>query len=337
MRRDRRLWTSIIAVITLAFLILDAKTAVGGAKEGILLCLNSVIPSLFPFLILSSIIVSTILGESVRILHPIGRLCKIPEGAETIFILGLLGGYPIGAQCINSAFKKGQISNQNARRMLGFCNNAGPAFIFGMMGGLFPNSIAAWILWFIQILSAITVGILLPGNTADRCKISGAQVFSIIDAAEKSLRTMANICSWVVLFRVMLAYFQRWILWLLPHEIQVFITGILELSNGSHALGSIVSNGMRFVFASCFLSLGGICVAMQTVAVTKQTGRGFYFPGKLLQCAISFILSVICQYVLFPANQIMQIPPICLPIPICFILAITLYLNKRKKVVAICR
>lgn len=335
MKYKSRSWTSIISAFALFVLVLDTKTAALGAKEGIVLCINSVIPSLFPFLMLSSIIVTNLIGDSIGILRPIGRLCAIPEGAESLFVLGLLGGYPIGAQCVNNACKSRQLSSQDAGRMLGFCNNAGPAFIFGMMSGLFSTPLAAWSLWLIQITSALIVGIVLPRNHPGCCKIRITENFSIVEAAEKSIRTMANICGWVVLFRVLIAYLERWILLLCPSEIKVLITGIVELSNGCHALGAIESYGMRFVFASCFLSLGGICVSMQTLAVTKHCGSGLYFPGKLLQSAISFALSVISQYVLFPDKQIWKIPPISMLIPICLITTITLYLNKRKKVVAI--
>ena len=43
-------------------LILDGRTAIDGARQGIELCLRTVIPSLFPFFVLSILLTSSLLG-----------------------------------------------------------------------------------------------------------------------------------------------------------------------------------------------------------------------------------------------------------------------------------
>jgi len=111
------------------------------------MCLESVVPSLFPFLILSGIITTSFTGVEVKILRPVGRLCGIPSGGESLLLIGLIGGYPVGAQCIYRAYETGQISKVDAQRMLGFCNNAGPAFIFGITASLFDSLIYPWLIW----------------------------------------------------------------------------------------------------------------------------------------------------------------------------------------------
>lgn len=334
MRNNKKIWTSIIASLGLIILILDTKTALAGAKDGISLCLNSVIPSLFPFFILSTLIAASLTGNPVRTLRPIGKLCGIPEGAESLLLLGLLGGYPVGAQSINDAYRNKCIKNDDAHRLLGFCSNAGPAFIFGMIGGLFADKKALWALWFIHILSALIVGCILPRNRPSHCKLPSCSIISIPAALEISIRTMANVCGWVILFRALLAFLQRWILWFFPTELQVMVAGLLELSNGCHTLYAVTNPGIRFVFSSCFLSFGGMCVAMQTISATRDIGTGLYFPGKLLQCAVSFLVSYISQHHLFSTDEIWKIPCAFLVVPACFLFILPIYLN-RKKVVAI--
>ena len=335
MKARRELWTGLIASLGLVVLILDSKTALSGARDGISLCINSVIPSLFPFFILSMFVNMTFTGESIKPLRPIGKLCGIPEGAESLLLLGLLGGYPVGAQSINEAYKNHSLSNDDAHRLLGFCSNAGPAFIFGMVGGLFSTQKPLWFLWAIQILSALFVGYILPGKQRSYCRLPQGTRATLPVIVEKSIKTMASVCGWVMAFRVVLSFFQRWFLWLFATEGQVAIAGLLELSNGCHALYSVSNQGTRYVMAACFLSFGGLCVAMQTVSVTKDTGTGLYFPGKLIQCGISFLAAYASQYFIFQPDETWDIPVALLLTVSCVIFILPVFLRHRKKVVAI--
>ena len=71
-------------------LIFDSKTALLGAREGLTLCSYTVIPSLFPFLVLSILLTDALSGSSLRLFKPIGKLCKMPEGSESLILIGLL-------------------------------------------------------------------------------------------------------------------------------------------------------------------------------------------------------------------------------------------------------
>ena len=71
----------------LLILILDASTAIKGVREGIDLCIRTVIPALFPFFVLSPMLTGAVTG--VRI--PALRFLGCPEGAESIYLIGLLG------------------------------------------------------------------------------------------------------------------------------------------------------------------------------------------------------------------------------------------------------
>lgn len=284
-------------------LILDSKTAITGAAEGIELCLHSIIPSIFPFLMLSIFLTNTILGQSISPLVPIGKICGLPRNAEALFLIGLLGGYPVGAQAVTEAYRRGVLPRDTARRLLGFCSNAGPAFIFGITGCLFSDPCVPWILWLIHILSAMAVGAVLPRKANLKIQQDASHPISCQQAFTRSLHIMAAICGWVVLFRVLISFLGRWFLWLLPETAGVFTAGLFELANGIIALQSIASETSRFILCSILLGFGGVCVGMQTASVTGELGTGLYIPGKLLQGSISCVLSAItalCIYGPYP-------------------------------------
>ena len=287
----KQLATGLCASIGMLILILDGQTALEGARTGIELCLKTVVPSLFPFFILSILLTSSFSGSSLPLLRPLGRLCGIPRSMEAILISGFLGGYPVGAQSIASAYHSGQLSRTDAERMLGFCNNAGPAFLFGMISSLFSDHRTVWILWGIHIFSAVMVSLLFPADSSDCRKPANTASISVSDALRSAIRVMAAVCGWVVLFRVIITFLSRWVLWLLPNTAQVALIGILELSNGCCELASIADPSLRFILCAGMLAFGGLCVTMQTKAVTVGLSGKYYYLGKVLQTAFSLLLS----------------------------------------------
>lgn len=335
MKENKRIWTGLGAAVCLLIVIFDTKTAIGGALEGIELSLKVVIPSLLPFFILSHLIGKSFTGIHISLLKPINRLCGIPNGAESLYLLGFVGGYPVGAKSIENAYNEGCIEAIDARRMLGFCSNAGPAFIFGMAGSLFPSKGPLWALWAIHITSSVLVGCILPKRETNLCKINANITADIPTAVESSVKTMGLVCAWVIVFRILIAFLRRWFFGLLPSAAEFALVGLLELANGCVFLNEITSYGLRFVLCAVFLSFGGLCVAMQTVSVTKKLGTGMYFPGKMLQSAISFLIAYSVQFLLFSGTDVYRFST-PLVLTILLILCITICLTYRqKKVVAI--
>lgn len=295
MKKGRSL-SGIGASIGMLMLILDGKTAIEGARQGIELCLRTVIPSLFPFFVLSGMLTGSILGTKSKFLRPLGSLCGIPEGAESLLLVGFLGGYPVGAQCVADAYRSSRLGKADAERMLGFCSNAGPSFLFGIAASMFPGRETAWVLWGIHILSAILTGVILPGKSVCSVRISQRDTPSLSDSMISSVKVMASVCGWIVLFRVVIAFLQRWVLWLLRADAQAAVIGLLELSNGCCELGSVGNVSARLILCSALLAIGGLCVTMQTFTVTKGLSLRFYFPGKLLQTTFSLMISVAYIY-----------------------------------------
>ena len=304
----KRKSTVIISAIGIFLLIIDSKTAISGGKEGVSLCIQTVIPSLFPFFVLSGFLCRNLTGANLPFLRPLGYLCAIPKGAESLLLLGLLGGYPVGAQNIRNAVSSGVLDKRAAKRMLGFCNNAGPAFIFGMAGYLFSRAGVSWALWSVHIVSAVLVGIILPGKVKASCRLINVNNGSFLTDVQNSLKTMANVCGWVILFRVVISFLKRWCFWFLPVELQVLLTGTIELSNGVIDLVCLSNQGLRFIICSVILSLGGFCVTMQTLSIAGSIGMGYYFPGKILQGCISFVFASLMQKTLFSGSEIYNIP-----------------------------
>ena len=319
MKRYKRYITLILAGCAIFLLLLDTKTALMGSVAGIALCTNAVIPALFPFIFLCNYINGNMTGLRIPGFSFIGKRLHIPPGGESVIILGFLGGYPVGAQIITDMYSDKTISKRNASILLGYCNNAGPAFIFGVTSGLFFSPWIPWVLWALHILSAFITGILLPKPDNLGIYLPKGSEISLVSTLQKTLKICANICGWIVLFRILIAYAEKYY-YAHGSFFPVMLSGILELSNGCMRLELISEESLRFILCSDFLAFGGLCVMLQTASVAKEMGLGLYIPGKIIQTAVNTLIAIPISNIIFkqPALSRSTI------IPVIFLCAFTI-------------
>jgi len=213
--RMNKIFLTAASFLGLLLLILDSKTALMGANEGISLVWTVLVPSIFPFLFLSIYLSGSAHGSRLTLCEPLTRFLHLPEGREYLLIPAFLGGYPAGAQAVSQVWYSGMLSRENAEKMLSFCNNAGPSFLFGMVSSCFMDAKKIWLLWIIHILGAITAARLHPCRYEKTCTYAKKSAISASSALKQSISVMAVISSWAILFRVVIAFADRWFLWLL--------------------------------------------------------------------------------------------------------------------------
>lgn len=295
------LFTGFLCSAILLYLIFDSRRALAAGQAGVALCLRTVVPTLFPFFVLTRLLAaSSAAGELARLLAPAAEgLFHLPGAAAPALVLGALGGYPTGAQAAAELRKNGQISREEAERLLAFCSNAGPGFIFGMLGGIFGLWGGAAI-FAAHLTSAVLVGILLRGERpeAHRPAAPVQAAMTLPRAVGGAISAMASVCAYVVLFSVLNAALSALGAGFLPDWFLLFLRGALELTSGCAALSEIPRNVFTLCIAGFFLSFGGLCVWCQTktvVAPAGLTGK-YYLKGKTLQ-------GVLTALMLFPAGR----------------------------------
>lgn len=281
---------SILAALVFALLLLlFPGDAAGAVREALALCAQSVLPSLFPFLIAVELLCS--LGFSAwlqRLCGPMmGPLFSLRGACAMPLLAGLLGGYPTGAATAAALHEQGLLSRTEAEKLLGFCNNCGPAFILGYTASILGDSSLGWRLWAVHLLSALVTGVLLcrPGRGKTTPALSRplpAPVVSpslaLTGAVKRAVTASLNICAWVVLFRVLAA--------LLP--LPGWTIGALELVSGVAALPP---GRAGFIAAAGLLAWGGLSVHCQTMTVIGDLPAAAHLRGKLLQSALSVLLA----------------------------------------------
>lgn len=147
-----------------AALLLFPDVSAAAAREGVALCLQTVLPSLFPFFVLSSLLVQSdvprLLSRAMAgVMYP---LFGVSGAGASALILGLLGGYPVGARTVAELYGRGEIAREEAEQLLAFCNNSGPGFFLGVCGtAVFGSARAGMYLYLIHVGAALVTGVLL--------------------------------------------------------------------------------------------------------------------------------------------------------------------------------
>ena len=284
----RRILPTLGLLGVMALLLLCSADAAQAVRDALALCVQSVIPALFPFFVVSSLFIdlgcAAVLGRSLApVMH---RLFGVSGAGGTAFLLGIIGGYPVGGRTAGELYRSGQCEREECERLLAFCNNAGPSFILGIAGlGCFGSvRVGAW-LYLIHVGAAVMVGLLFRSTSRQMGRPEKTETprwaDALIEAVRGGAMSMVNICAFVVFFLVILRLFSRFTG--IQHGA---ILGIVEMTNG---ILRLANDRRGFIWAAGLLGWGGLSVHCQTAAVLSGSGLSLkrYFIGKALQAAIS--------------------------------------------------
>ena len=276
--------TTIVLLLAMLLLILDSRCTADSAREALSLCARTLIPGLFPLFVLGGMLVPGLVGLRIP---GLSRFLGFPEG---FFLLGCLGGYPLGAACIAQALERGDLSRKDAERMTGLCSLCGPSFLFGVVGSILSIRDAV-VLFVIQLEAALLTAAFWPGGCNAGC-LPSSQPVSFPDAVSRAVRSILSVCAWVTLAAVSAGFLRRWVYPFLPGGMAVVLTGLLELTNGIFAARGMPYEA-QFVLCAIFCSFGGVSVLLQIAGLSKGIRMGQCIAQKtvhgLLTCALALL------------------------------------------------
>ncbi len=304
-----------------AALLIFPAAAAAAVKDGLIMCIQVIIPSLFPFFITTNLLNE--LGASKLIssaLAPFGAKLGISGHGVSAFIIGVTGGYPLGAAYIARLRSQELISCGEASRLLVFCNNSGPAFIVGAAGiGVFSSAAVGFFLYAVHILAALSFGIMVcPKAPCDICydedifspvSFSGAITASV----RRSADSVIGVCAFVVAFSALSGILDGMdITRVLAGELsyhsgaelgwcRALLSGILELGNGIGGMAGLDIRPLNIALAAFILSWGGLSVHFQTYAMISGTDikTARYMIGRLMIAIIAASLALLGAAIFF--------------------------------------
>lgn len=314
MRKLRAILPLLAGLGAMAALMFCPETAADSARRGLRICGEMLIPSLLPFFVVSALLRAWGLpGVLGRLLGGVtARIWGMSGAGVSAFLLGITGGYPLGAAAIGQLRRDGGISREEAQRALCFCNNTGPAFLIGAAGaGVFHSSGIGLLLYGAHVLAAVMIGMVTAPKQripapAERTYISIAGFSeALTDAVKTSVETLLTVCGFVVIFSVMTGLLQDEIFkaagWISAHigmeltSVKALLTGVLELGGGLGAMEGLSPTAGNLALASFLIGFGGLSVQAQSAAVLRGTDLRLTFPFfcKLAHGVLSALLTVL--------------------------------------------
>lgn len=302
-KRSKRTFTLLLCWLMLIFSLLISNRISIYVKAGLELCANTVIASVFPFLILTDVISKTAGLEQIRLLRVVfERLFKINGYAVNAFIIGITCGFPIGAKTAAELYKSEKISKEECQRLIGFANNTGPAFIIAGIGAGMRGSVKdGIILYASMVLSALTVGILFGIGKAYK-KSTAQSVNCEYDFSESVKNAAANtltVCGFVVLFSVICGILSS----IVKNNTAFYLSlPFIEVTNAAAHLANnnILPYFISLILTSFAISFSGLSVHFQASAFLRGTDIKMkkYCFMKLMQGIFSAIFTFILHVII---------------------------------------
>lgn len=289
-----------LSVFLLLMLLWKPLLAFEGAKSGLLLWSQTVLPTLLPFMICSNVIVALdaihLLTFPVRpLLH---NILKLSDAGSYIFTSGILCGYPMGAKTCSEFLDDQRISQSEAAYLLAICNHPSPMFLLGYTASLMTGNVP-----FFLVLTALYLPIPIVAILARRyygihgvcpsVKSMPRRALAFDQTMMSSIEVMVKIGGYIMLFSILARYVQ-----MIPLRrpiIKSLLLGLVEITTGIQAI-SITASGMPQALAvAAVVAFGGLSGIFQTKSVLKNAGLSIrhYSVWKLIHSFLSCLIFIL--------------------------------------------
>lgn len=258
----------IYTAVSSVFLILCvffSKEVTNGILDGLNACLNTIIPALFPYIMLSIFFTSCVFPKSIkkRLNAPLSFLFGISGNCVQSAVAGLVGGY-------NIASKSAVFLNENSKNDLTqsqilaiFFTNPGLSFCINIVGiGIYNSKSLGFKFYISSVLSSLICAFIYErfhSNKAEYIKDKNTEFLlpqALSNTVEATSRTIINICSWIISYYAIIPIIRK-ILLIKPLLTVINIFG--EVSSG------IVYTNSSVYLTDFVLNFGGICIFLQQI------------------------------------------------------------------------
>ncbi len=297
---------SLLLFFSLALMLRRADVAANYMREGLTLCARAIVPSLFPFMVLSELLVTSGVGEwlSVPLERPLGKLLGLPRAGCCAAFLGLLCGFPIGARCAILAYEKGTLDREECERALACSSIPSSAFLISTVGTtLWENSKFGVFLYISAVFSALLSGILLYVLQKPEKRVKEKRAFSppakvhfeagmFPTAIKNATLNTLLICAYVVFFCTLTGAVELVINRFTANEItHAILSALLELSGGVSAASNLADQRLAVILTGVAVGWSGLSIHCQMLSLCDGHNLSTrpYLAAKTIQ-AFTYIL-----------------------------------------------
>ena len=292
--------SAVSAIIILLLLLTHSSLSYEGACQGLLLWFQTVLPTLLPFMLFSSLIVK--LGGIPLLIAPfrpiLTHVFKLSDNGCYVLISGLLCGYPMGAKTCSEFLDQGLLSPEEARYLLAISNHPSPMFLLGYATfGLTPSAAvpapAAALL--LSLYLPILPLSFLARKAYDFCpkdntnRPEQAEQASFDTIMMNSFEIMVKIGGYIMLFSILAAFIRQTPA--ISSFQKAFFLGLVEITTGIQAVKTTLDSPLKELLLTMSTAFGGLSGLFQTKSVLKNSALSMchYTLWKILHTALSMV------------------------------------------------
>lgn len=265
----RRTLAALFGLVGILALFTQPQAAEQGVADGVRLCMQVLLPSLFPFMIVVSFLsLSGGLLLPAKLLSPLFGWLHLPDALRDIWLASFLGGYPTGVHTLATLSQQGLLPRESAGQMLRCCVNPGPAFLVLAVGqSMFGSQHIGGLLLLSQAISSLVLCALLCRSGQKKVSAPPKRIDSLADAfvaavsgtSSAMLTIFAFVMAFSVVFSILGAFDPR----LKP------LAAILEVTLGCTTAAQLEGTA-GLLLAAFFIGFGGFSVGFQVLALARQ-------------------------------------------------------------------
>lgn len=314
-------------IFIMAMLIYKPTLYIASVSRGLYMFGISVLPALFPFFILTKVLVEQSGQGFLKVFKkPVNFLFKLPPSAGYIFALSILSGYPVGAKLTADFFEKGLITSDEAKRISSFCTTSGPFFILGSVGASMLISLKAGIIILAaHLLSAVICGLIFARrkpskqsmpNTVD-LQLNNSSL-NMAEIVYDSIKSILIVGGFICIFYMVIDILAN-TGFLFPLDFLIgkifslfnitekpasfaFTSGLIEITRGCMEIASLKLNIKISAILCCgLISFGGLCINMQAVAFLSKCKISAltFFGYKFVHMIIGMVIcAILCSFLM---------------------------------------
>lgn len=307
-------------LFTLILLLLFQKQNLYISKDVLTLWFNNLIPSLFPFLVFTEILLNCNISYYFgKIFGIFPRIFNLPKESASAIAIGFLCGYPNGAKEVLNLYNQDIIDNNTASKLLSFINNSNPIYVLSSVGiGIFHDLHTGVILYISHILSSIIIGIcnsshnIIPKNAQkvknNEIKFKENFILILSNSFLKAFKTLIYIFGFMVVFSLLSNVLNNFLILLnINSNIRAIICSIFEISSGISRIYKCIDDYfLKVVIISFLISFSSLSVIFQIYAATlsiKTIKLKDIITNKLIHGILSSMITILI-FIIFPFLKI---------------------------------
>lgn len=299
-KRFKIITLTAISILAIYILIFFSNDVIAGINNGINISIKTLVPSLFPFIVLSCFIVLSNSYIYIGYLFlPLTKfIFKIPSFLGSIIFISLIGGFPIGAKNIVTLYEQQKISKKTANALLSFCVNAGPSFLITGVGIKMFNSYTVGLYIFLSsTLASLILGVFMMRinndnyNNLNVNKNNSNLSYAFCESVNIAVKSMTSICSYVIVFCCIIELVNK--ILFNNNILNAFIYSIIEVTYSCNFL-SYNLTGFPFLLLCFSTSFCGLSIIFQIKHILKNTDLSlkYFYILRIPHFILNYIIFI---------------------------------------------